>query len=482
MLDCSQIIILVLIIIVILYYVLIIKNNKIEYFDPSPTPTLNRTLPPVSSNPFMLVESIVYSQTTNITPIMKKNLRIDPSSSNIDPDTKNVYNRILVPTHLITTLDGKYLAVFNDGQLYMKNDIADDTLWMGPLDNSLYTPSNSKIGIGMRMVMLFPLIKNQEKQVRLLGIGADNVIYYKENEKLTSQWKKPTITNATKLVYLFCDFYEQNNKYPLLYGITTNGNIVYKNNNGAPPSDIIEEEEFMSLPFTPKTPSINSNIPLLKVYWDRNGFMIGIGTDFRLYQKNGIDWTIRPWSISNDIRGTNVGSSATVIDMLMDKDSRMIGLVLNNDNVNPMISIQKQKDPYYLSDFESLQTSIPNNKKYNTYDIIKYKTGFDWQKFFSFEDADEHMYRTHNLQAIYQRQLLEDKAKLKQICKERKPATNTEMRNYDLEKEIVTKDEKINTLNKELEGLLKFGSAGMKDKFDTIRITPTPSPKDLADI
>ena len=54
---------------------------------------------------------------------MRQNLRIDPSSSNIDPNTKKVYNRILVPIHLITTLDSKYLAVFNDGQLYMKSDI-----------------------------------------------------------------------------------------------------------------------------------------------------------------------------------------------------------------------------------------------------------------------------------------------------------------------------------------------------------------------
>lgn len=481
MLDCSQIIIIVLTVIIILYYVLIIKNNKIESFvGQTPTPTSTSTLAPKLSNPFMLPESLIYLQTTNITPVMRQNLRIDPSSSNIDPNTKKVYNRILVPIHLITTLDSKYLAVFNDGQLYMKSDIVDDTLWMGPLDNSLYTPSNSKIGVGMRMVIFFPIIKNQEKEVRLLGIGSDNLVYYKENEKLTSKWKKAPTTNP--LVYLFCDFYEQNNKYPLLYGITTSGNIVYKNDNGAPPSDIIEEDAFMSLPFTVKSPTISNNIPLLKVYWDRNGFMIGIGTDFRLYQKNGIDWTVRPWEISNDIRGTNLGSSATVIDMLMDKDSRMVGLVLNNDKVNPMISIQKQKDPYYLSDFESLQTSIQANKKYNTYEIIKYKTGFDWQTFFSFEDADEHMYRENNLQAIYQRQLLEDKSKLKQICKERKPATNTEMRNYDLEKEIVAKDEKINTLNKELEGLLKFGSVGMKNKFDRIQITPAPSPKGLADL
>ncbi len=120
MLDCSEIIIIVLTIIIILYYVLIIKNDKIEYFV-NPTPTSTST--PALSNPFMLPESLVYLQTTNITPVMRQNLRIDPSSSNFDPVTKKVYTRILVPTHLITTLDSKYLAVFNDGQLYMKSDI-----------------------------------------------------------------------------------------------------------------------------------------------------------------------------------------------------------------------------------------------------------------------------------------------------------------------------------------------------------------------
>jgi hypothetical protein len=355
---------------------------------------------------------------------------------------------MLVPIHLITTLDNKYLAVFNDGKLYTKHNLSDDDLWIGPLNNSLY--GDSQNGIGMRMVMFFPLNKNQERQVRLLGIGADNMLYYKEDEKLTGKWKKaPSNDN---LIYLFCDFQEKDTKYPLLYAINTSGNILYKSQYNERPNETIEEEDFMKIKFITPEPLVFNNIKILKIFWDRNGFMIGIGQDFRLYQKKGIDWKVRPWETNEEIRGKNKGANTKVIDMLMDKDAQMIGLVLEDD----MIKIKKQNQPYYLADFDSLKNTGDDKILYTQYQMIKYKTGFDWDAYFNFEDLDEHLYRTNNLQALYQRSVLKNKQKLKKICKEKNPIVNTDARNFDLERSLIEKNNKIDILNKELSGLLNL--------------------------
>jgi hypothetical protein len=473
--ELPLIIIIILILIILVYSVTFLepKNNNIKA---SSIDTIENFASPVIIPPTTqkIVQAAVYAEAFSRPSIpneLKLNLIIDPTSSNIDPKTRKQYNRLLVPIHLITTMDNKYLAVFNDGKLYSKNNLIDDTLWIGPLKNSLF--GSQEIGIGMRMVMFFPLIVNQERQIRLFGIGADNLLYYKETESLASKWLQSP--GQEQLVYLFCDYYETNIKYPLLYAINSLGEIVYKNANGQPPEDTIEEKDFIALPFSSPNPPIINNIKILKVFWDRNGFMIGISTDFKIYQKKGIDWKIRPWENSVQVRGKNPGSSATVIDMLMDNDSRMIGLVLDQDKVKPMIKIQKQDQPYYLADFESLNDSKPDKKMYTNYQMIKYKTGFDWEVFLNFEDLDEYLYRTNNLQAIYQRSIMNDKIKLKKICKDRAPVTNTEARNFDLERAITEKDTKINTLNKELEGLLRFGSVKMEKTFDPV-VTPTPTP------
>jgi hypothetical protein len=448
------VLIIILVIVILVYYFYLVNESKdtnnvmTELFEDvqtgsnisitTPTKSIIEDVPNIK-------EPYIYSESYNLaklSPKLRMNLSIDPLSRGTD--------RMLVPIHLITTMDNKYLAVFNDGNLYTKNNLIDDTLWVGPLNNSLY--GDSQNGIGMRMVMLFPLNKNQERQVRLLGIGTDNMLYYKEDEKITSKWKKSP--NTDNLIYLFCDYQEKDVRYPLLYGININGNIVCKIEDNMQPNESIDENDFLKIKFTSPSPTIYSNAKMLKVYWDRNGFMIGIGQDFRLYQKKGIDWKVRPWEINEEIRGKNTGANTKVIDMLMDKDAQMVGLVLEDD----MIKIKKQNQPYYLADFDSLQNIVDTKTVYTQYQMIKYKTGGDWDSYFNFEDLDEHLYRTNNLQALYQRSVLKNKQKLKKICKERNSVsvTNTDARNFDLERSLIEKNNKIDILNKELSGLLNL--------------------------
>jgi hypothetical protein len=477
----SQNIIIICLIVVILVYCLILvynKPNSFENFQNIGVDTNDPTfdIKNVALLPDPIIYKEAYSKTNDLSNLLKLNLRIDPLNRDYEPNTNKAYKRLLVPIHITLTLNGECLAVFNDGKLYKKDNLIDDNLWIGPLQNSLY--GSQETGIGMRMIMFFPLNNNQERDIRLFAVGADNCLYYKENDHINSAWVKAPIDNNSKnndLVYLFCDYYEKNLKYPLLYGITTNGSIVYKNDNGAIPPDTIEEYNFVKLPFTLTTPIISSNIKMLKVYWDRNGFMIGIGQDFKLYQKKGIDWKIRPWEVDQSIRGKNPGSSTKVIDMMMDYDARMFGLILDSDKNDPMIKIQKQEQSYYLADFKSLKDNVSGDKLYNLYQIIKFKSGLDWEAYFNFEDADELFYRDANLQGLYQKSVMKDRLKLREMCKNRNPLVNTDARNFDLEKKIEERGNKISVLNKELMGLLTYGSLKMNNLFDSSTPSLTPS-------
>jgi len=403
------------------------------------------------------IYSEAYESSSKLAPILKYNLKINNRLPEYDQNSEKMFQKILVPIHLINLLDGRIMVVFNDGKLYIKRNLFSDQLWLGPLDNSFYGSQTD--GIGMRMVMFFPMNHNQERQIRLIGVGQDNTLYYKETEDLQSPWLKAETngTNNDNLVYLFCDYHQSaEDYYPVLYGITTEGTIVSKSLDGKNPISSVEDVDFIKIPFNPLNPPVINNIKVLKIFWDKNGFMLGIGQDFRLYQKKGIDWKIRPWENSEENRGTNSGSLTQLIDVYMDNDYRMVGLVLDSESNPPTIKIKKQNMTYYLADFEDISEVSNQNRLLNDYQMIKYKTGLDWNVYLSFEDPDEILYRSNNLQALYQRSIMFDKFKLRKICKDRKPTLNLEARNFDLEKTIEDKNQRISTLNNELEGLLKY--------------------------
>ena len=497
-----RIIFLILVIIIILgyYFLSILRKKKenlehLEYFagavgdtaDAGDMPDINSIDPSIKKQLLQIqsdVEKItgvevppIYQQAfeqSNISEMIRFNLTIDPKRRDPSEGTTNSFRRLLVPIHMIKLLNGKYLAVFNDGRLYSKTNLYDDKLWVGPLDNSLV--GSPEDGLGMRMVMLFPLNKNGGRYIKLIGVGQDNCLYYKETEEINSRWIKADTngTNNDKLVYLFCDYQQTgDNYYPILYGITTEGDFVSKLIGGNTPDESIEEDKFMKLPFNNPSPAIINNIKVLKVFWDKNGFMIGIGTDFRVYQKKGVDWKIRPWEVDEGLRGTNDGAATQVIDLLMESDGRMVGLVLDSESNPSTIKIQKQNQSYYLADFDILETVGNGKEMYNEYELYKFKTGLDINTYLSFLDADETLYRTNNLQALYQRSLMEDKYRLRKLCKNRSP--NGEARNFDLEEKLIEKNNLINSLNNELEWLLKSTIPTMPPpKIPSLTPTPTP--------
>ena len=384
------------------------------------------------------------------------NLTIDPKKRDYDLVTGKEFNRLLVPLHIIRLLDGRYLGVLNNGKLYLKSDLYKDKLWIGPLNNSLV--GSQEDGIGFRMVLSFPFNVNHERQIRLLGVGQDSKLYYKESEDIQSKWimaENETNSSNADLVYLFCDFHQDKEKYyPLLYGITTKGDFVYKNLKGENPPSTIELDKFMSLPFTSPVGMPEQNIQVLKVFWDRNGFMIGIGLDFKLYQKRGIDWKNRPWETGTEMRGTNPGSDARVIDMIMDNDARMLSLKFMGTKEKPMIAIQKQDQTHYLADHDDPVSVGKNPKVFSDVQLQMYKSGLDWETYLSFEDPDEILYRSNNLQAIKQRSIMMNRLRLRKLCKSRNPTMNIEARNFGLERTLKKKENRVEELRNELEGLI----------------------------
>jgi len=463
----------IVIIIILLYWYNITYNLNKEGFEvPQSTLSTNAEMNPSDStvvqnwyqNIISFIEPKIYQDAYDamtedkMSPVIKFNMKIDTRGNTIDPISGKTYTRLLVPLHTTPLLDGKILSIFNDGKMYYKKSLFNDQLWMGPLNNSLY--GSQEDGVGMRMVMLFPLNKNFERQIRLIGVGQDCCLYFKETEDLQSKWIKAEVkdTGNDDLVYLFCDYYQTNEDYyPLLYGITKNGLIVYKNFNGTNPTNTVEDVDLINkATFTETNPKINDNIKVLKIFWDRNGFMLGIGQDFRLYQKKGIDWKVRPWETSEDIRGTNPGSNTKVIDVFMENDSRMVGLVLDSDNNPPMIRFKKQNLNHYLADFEEISDVTSQNTVYNDIELIKFKTGIEWVSYLSFEDPDEILYRSNNLQAIYQRSVITDKLRLRSLCKNRKPSNNLEARNFEFERITKDREQRVNELTDELNGLLTY--------------------------
>jgi hypothetical protein len=492
--DLRSIIIIIVVIVIFIYYIFLQSNTSNETFanptipaKPTKIPDeLDKLLdddyvPLIANNSIIYPEPPIYTEaftkTKDLADLLKFNLKIDSLSKEYDIKTNVKYQRLLVPLHIIYTMDKKYLAVFNDGRLYIKNNLFDDALWIGPLNNSLV--GTQEDGIGMRMIMFFPLNVNNERQIKLLGVGDDGFLYYKESEDIQSPWIKSTGEMNEGLIYIFCDFYQEKvNYYPLLYGITFEGKIVYKNQNNQDPIDTISADDFMKLPFTEPSKPIVNNAKMLKVYWDKNGFLLGIGQDFKIYQKKGIDWKVRPWEVDQKMRGTTSGALTKVIDLMMDADSRMIGLVLDSTNKPPTIKVQKQIMTYYLSDFDSISVVGKGNKVFTDNQMIKYKSGIDWDTYLSFEDPDEAIYRNNNLQALKQRSVINDKYKLRKLCKSRNPIMNVEARNFDLETSVKQNEKKITALNKELDGLIKFSKNLLppKQKQTNPTLSPTLTP------
>lgn len=332
------------------------------------------------------------------------------------------------PVHMIKLIDGSILAVFNDGRLYRKDTIY-NTMWQGPLDNSL-----PKDTIPLRMITLTPDLNT------LLGVGYDNQLYLKtpssksETIDITGVWKP--VPNNTNLIYVLFDADTGN-----MISIDKNGKLWINTN-----SDYSSN----------KTELITKlDRPVLRLYYDNNGFMLAIDNNFDLYQFSELNWKNSTLNIQ---RGHN---ASKVVDILYDNDARMYGLVFNTQA--NILQIMKQGIAYYLGDFIPLEEQISNGDStskvgsefvLSDQDILKSKVGNidKYMKIIAESDiADD------DTNVAYQKMILQTRADLKKFCAARNNGSNnSNFDNYDLLSQVQSNDDKIFNLKSIINDLIIY--------------------------
>jgi len=342
----------------------------------------------------------------------------DSNICSVDGNQYIIYN---FPVHMIKLIDGSILAVFNNGRLYTKDNIF-NTMWRGPLENSL---PNDKIPL--RMVTLSTDLNT------LLGVGYDNKLYMKQadtngNLNLIASWR--IVPNNNNIIYVLFD-----NETGNLISIDTQGNLLYKSS-----SDLTSNSGELIT---------RLDRPILRMYYDMNGYMLVIDNNFDMYQFSDINWKN---SLLNTKRGAN---SSKLLDILYHNDGRLFGLVFNPASY--IVQIMKQDQAFYLGNFTPLDQSITleNSSEFvmSDQDIILSKTG-NIKAYLEAINASDTADNDPNI--AYQKQIMETRAKLKQFCSTRNSTTNSNYDNYDLLANVEQNSDKIMQLKNIINNLIAY--------------------------
>ena len=331
------------------------------------------------------------------------------------------YVKYNFPIHMIKLIDGSILAVFNDGRLYKKDDIL-NTMWQGPLSNSL--PNDS---IPLRMITLSPDLNT------LLGVGYDNKLYMKQpdnngNINLITSWR--LVPNNTDIIYVLFD-----NDTGYMISIDINGKLFIKT----------------SKDLTSNNAELINRLdrPVLRLYYDMNGYMLAIDGNFDMYQFSELNWKNSPLNLQ---RGAN---KSKIQDILYYNDGKMFGLVFNPAKY--MLEIMKQDQAFYLGDFTSLDKHINllNTVEFvmSDQDIILSKTG-NIKTYLEAIEASDAADNDPNI--AYQKQILETRAKLKNFCSNRNTTTSSNYDNYDLLASVEQNEEKIGKMKNIIDNLIEY--------------------------
>jgi hypothetical protein len=339
---------------------------------------------------------------------------------------------------MIKLIDGSILAVFNDGRLYRKDTIQ-NTMWQGPLDNSL--PNDT---IPLRMITL------ASDLATLLGVGYDNQLYLKAPSDagtvdITGVWKP--VPNNTRVIYVLFDADTGN-----MISIDTQGKLWISSDYTSDKTELITKLER----------------PVLRLYYDNNGYMLAIDNNFDLYQFSELNWKNSPLNLQ---RGHN---ASKIIDILYDNDARMYGLVFNTQA--SILQTMKQDIAYYLGNFLPLDQQVSSNSLskagaefvLSDQDILKSKVG----------NIDKYLQVNATLDTVdedtnvaYQKMILETRSDLRKFCATRNNgASNSNFDNYDLLSQVESNNDKIFNLKSIINDLIIYepDKARILEKYPVI--------------
>ena len=182
--------------------------------------------------------------------------------------------------------------------------------------------------------------------------------------------------------------------------------------------------------------------------------MLAIDNNFDMYQFTELNWKNTPLNIS---RGAN---NSKLQDVLYDNDGKMYGLVFNSDSF--MVQIMKQSSVFYLSDFIEINNLISSDNTdfiLSDQDIIKYKIGslYDYIAVANANDSND-----DDPNFAYQKQLIENKAKLLNFCANRNIISSDNSDNYELLANVDKNNDKIKNLKNIINNLLNYEPENMK--------------------
>jgi hypothetical protein len=461
---------------VIIVYNLFIKNTKTEPFENKKKKdkfdNVNNKMAKSGKQSNTIYEKALAT-------IYGDNKRLICSMVPIINDTSNIckidnvpYIIYKFPIHIIKLIDDSILAVFNDGRMYKKYSM-ESTIWQGPIVNSM--PGGT---IPLRMVTLATDLTT------LYGVGYDNILYVKApiNNKgkstgnnntygavddtsidnsdnsinLTAEWKQ--VPNNSGIIYVLFD-----NRTNFLISIDINGKLFTKTSLDVTTNN----QELITL----------LDRPVLRLYYDLNGYMLAIDDKFDMYQFTDIDWKTTPLQIE---RGAN---SSKIHDILYDNDGKLFGLVFNTDAF--MVQIMKQTQVFYLADFSPLDMILAqkskssdgssggssNNFVMSYQDIMQAKIGSISDYTMNHSNDDDSTDNDTNF--AYQKQVIESKSKLVQFCNDRSSNTNNmNYDNYELLADVENNDDKISKLKNVITSLMEYEPERMniQDKYPILNM------------
>lgn len=400
------------------------RISNMEYFENPTTTIANTSLE--SSESDTVYERAIKTVFANY-PRLICNLTPTPTN-NICTVEGQSFIKYNFPVHMIKLIDGSILAVFNDGRLYRKDTIY-NTMWQGPLDNSL-----PKDTIPLRMITLTPDLNT------LLGVGYDNQLYLKSPSSktgtvdITGVWKP--VPNNTNLIYILFDADTGN-----MISIDTQGKLWINTTSN----------------YTSRKTELITKLdrPILRLYYDNNGYMLAIDNNFNMYQFSELNWKNSPLNVQ---RGYN---ASKVVDILYDNDAKMYGLVFNTQA--NILQTMKQNIAYYLGDFIPLEQQVSSGASpskvgsefvLSDQDILKSKVGNIDKYMKTIAESDV---ADDDTNVAYQKMILQTRADLKQFCAARNNgSSNSNFDNYDLLSQVENNDNKIFNLKSIINDLIIY--------------------------
>lgn len=209
--------------------------------------------------------------------------------------------------------------------------------------------------------------------------------YEKDTQEIESDWIKKDESNHHNCKYFMRSIVYDYTNLKLL-GINSNDGQIYEK---------ILTSQFS---YTDWNGPINLDIPMKKVMFDKDGFLIGIGLlDNFIYRKTHRSWYNSSWNKKNI-------NKFKVYDLIYDKDGCLISSTSNG--------FYKQKYSEFSSEFEKYSDNVNNSTiDLSLTNILKYRTGHDFlELLFNMNKNDEKI-----LQQLY-----EYKKLTTYLCKNRK--------------------------------------------------------------